>query len=323
MPAIQPGMIEISKIFVYLAAKIAKRLLDILAALLGLLVMALLFPWTAWCIRCDSPGPICYRAARLRPHGKIYGMLKFRTMYDRPGSSQWPRITAQDDPRITPFGRWLRASKMNELPQFWNVLVGEMSLVGPRPEDPVLAQAWPESARQEILSIRPGVTSPATLLFIDEEAWLKAQDVEKIYREQLLPVKQRLDQLYVRHHSFPRDLEILLWTVRVLLPRLPNRLPWASTQEARLTNRSQPGYPPEKVRLPNQAQRPERRNGKLQHAPAWVQAWLAQDSGLLLLEQAGQIESHRPGNHPIARQDEAPAGETANPAPGETEGEQL
>ena len=204
---------------------IAKRAIDLLAALVGLLILAVLYPWIAWRIRRDSPGPIFYRASRLGRQGKIFGMLKFRTMYERQESYAGPHVTAADDPRITPFGRYLRNSKLNELPQFWNVLVGEMSLVGPRPEDPQIAAAWPEGVRQELLSIRPGVTSPATVLYIDEEALLHTQEVDKTYLENILPGKQRLDQLYVRHHSFWSDFDILIWTFLVLLPRLRHHKP--------------------------------------------------------------------------------------------------
>jgi hypothetical protein len=126
---------------------------------------------------------------------------------------------------VTPLGRWLRSTKLNELPQFWNVLVGEMSLVGPRPEDPVIAQSWPAAVRDEILSVRPGITSPASVLYRNEEALLCAKDLFRQYVQELSPDKMRLDQLYVRHRSFCLDLDTLLWTTLIWLPKVRSYAP--------------------------------------------------------------------------------------------------
>ncbi len=199
-----------------------KRLFDIAISLLALFLLAPLFAWIAYRIRRDSPGPVIYRGPRLGKGGKTFNIFKFRTMYDRPESYRGPRVTAQDDPRVTPVGRWLRATKLNELPQFWNVLTGDMSLVGPRPEDPALSNSWPRPVLQEVLSIRPGITSPATVLYRNEETLLQGdqEQVVDVYLKQILPTKLRLDQLYVRHRSFWLDLDILFWTGLVLLPRL-------------------------------------------------------------------------------------------------------
>jgi hypothetical protein len=141
-------------------------------------------------------------------------------MRDDVASFNGPRVTAQDDPRITPLGAWLRHTKLNELPQLWNILIGEMSLVGPRPEDPELAAAWPEDARREILSVRPGLTSPASVQFRNEEEMLKHADVMAAYMDEIVPTKLRLDQLYVRNRSFWLDLDTIFWTIIVLVPRL-------------------------------------------------------------------------------------------------------
>lgn len=205
--------------------RLAKRLLDIVAAAFTLLLLAPCLPWIARRIRRDSPGPVFYPSQRLGRNGKVFKMWKFRTMYERAESYQGPPITAKDDERITPYGKWLRKTKLNELPQFWNVLVGEMSLVGPRPEDPEVAASWPEEARREILSVRPGITSPATVRFSDEEELLKRERVLEMYFDEVLPSKQRLDQLYVRHHSLWGDLDILFWTALVLLPRIGKQKP--------------------------------------------------------------------------------------------------
>ena len=103
--------------------------------------------------------------------------MKFRTMYEEQRSYSGPSVTAQDDDRITPLGHWLRDTKINELPQLWNVLKREMSLVGPRPEDAKIAETWEANEADEILSVRPGITSPASILYHDEEKILSSTDL--------------------------------------------------------------------------------------------------------------------------------------------------
>ncbi len=121
---------------------------------------------------------------------------------------------------VTPLGHWLRGTKLNELPQLWNVLVGDMSMVGPRPEDPEIANTWPVNARAEILSIRPGITSPASVLYRDEENLLPSEGAMDAYFRDILPDKLRLDLLYVRNHSILGDLDIMFWTAMAIFPRL-------------------------------------------------------------------------------------------------------
>jgi lipopolysaccharide/colanic/teichoic acid biosynthesis glycosyltransferase len=197
-----------------------KRLFDIAFAATGLILASPLIGWVALLIKRDSPGPVFYRGARSGRWGKTFHILKFRTMYERPESHLGPRVTARDDPRVTCLGRRLRDTKLNELPQLWNVLIGEMSLVGPRPEDPQIVGDWPEEIRREVLSVRPGITSPASVMFRNEEGLLSSGKVMHTYLNAILPSKLRLDQLYVRHHSFLLDLDTLFWTSLVLLPRL-------------------------------------------------------------------------------------------------------
>ncbi len=210
-----------------------RRGLDICASIFGLLVLAPFFIWIAIRIRQDSPGPIFYRGPRIGRFGKNFGILKFRTMHERPESYRGALVTARDDPRITPFGAWLRNTKINELPQLWNVLVGDMSLVGPRPEDPKIAENWPASVRSMLLKVRPGITSPATILYRDEEAFLQSHhSVMDDYLRDIMPSKLRLDTLYIKNRSILTDLDIVFWTVVVLLPyikRIPipqHRLYW-------------------------------------------------------------------------------------------------
>ncbi len=198
----------------------AKRLLDIVASLIGLILLSPFFLWIAILIKRDSPGPVFYWGPRMGYKGKPFKILKFRTMYETPQSYAGPRVTAKGDARITPLGHWLRDTKVNELPQLWNVLWGEMSLVGPRPEDVQIAAEWPEENRKEILSVRPGITSPASVLYHDEEALMNSNSVMEDYFEDIMPDKMRLDLLYVRNRSFGADIDIIFWTFVVLLPRL-------------------------------------------------------------------------------------------------------
>lgn len=196
-----------------------KRAFDIVASGLGLVLLSPLFLWLAWRVRRESPGPVFFRGRRSGKEGREFYILKFRTMYENPASYAGSSVTGSGDPRITPLGKWLRDSKLNELPQLWNVLKGEMSLVGPRPEDPAIVATWPEGARREILALRPGITSPASILYHNEEKRLSQAHLMEEYFTKILPDKLRLDRLYARHHSLLTDLDVLFWTLVVLLPR--------------------------------------------------------------------------------------------------------
>lgn len=200
-----------------------KRLLDILFSIAGLLLLAPVFLALAVLIKRESPAPVFYWGPRVGRGGKVFRILKFRTMREEPASHAGPPVTGRDDPRITPLGQWLRDTKLNELPQLWNVLKGEMSLVGPRPEAPEIVLTWTPSVRDEILSVRPGITSPASILYRDEEKRLNPNRVIDDYLENILPDKLRLDQLYVRHYNLLTDLDTLFWTFVILIPRLGSR----------------------------------------------------------------------------------------------------
>jgi lipopolysaccharide/colanic/teichoic acid biosynthesis glycosyltransferase len=202
-----------------------KRLFDILVSLAMLAMFSPFYIIVALAIKRDTPGPVFYRGARMGRKGKYFKILKFRTMYETPQSYAGPRVTAQDDPRITPLGRWLRDTKMNEFPQFWNVLKGEMSLVGPRPEDPSLAKTWPAKIAGELMTVRPGITSPASVLYRNEENMLHTKEALQKYLHILTPDKMRLDLLYVRYRSFWLDLDVILWTALLLLPKIKEYSP--------------------------------------------------------------------------------------------------
>jgi lipopolysaccharide/colanic/teichoic acid biosynthesis glycosyltransferase len=191
------------------------RAFDLPVALAGLILTSPLIAAAAIAVRLDSPGPAFYSGARAGRDGKPFRIHKLRTM--RAGATG-PSITAGDDPRITPTGRFLRRTKIDELPQLLNVVKGEMSLVGPRPEDPeYVALYTPEQRR--LLSVRPGITGPAALAFADEETILSGGDGERRYVEQLMPRKLALELAYAEKATFTSDLAILLRTARVLARR--------------------------------------------------------------------------------------------------------
>ncbi len=148
-------------------------------------------------------------------------MLKFRTMYEVPESYDGPRLTSNNDERITRFGKWLRDTKLNELPQLWNVMIGEMSLVGPRPEDADFTNQWPEEIRNKVLSVRPGITSPASIIYRDEEKQLDGINFLDDYLKKIMPDKLRLDLLYVDTHSFAADLDVIFMTLISYRPHDP------------------------------------------------------------------------------------------------------
>ena len=190
-----------------------KRAIDIVAAVLALAVSWPLLAWIAYLVRREDGGPALFRQARVGRDGEIFEMMKFRTMRSSPG----PAITAAGDVRITPVGRWLRRWKLDELPQLWNVIRGEMSIVGPRPELPEFVRNYPAEAR-EILALRPGITGPAQLEGIDEEHELSTvPDPERHYREVLLPRKIATDLRYARTATVKGDFVILARTAAKLL----------------------------------------------------------------------------------------------------------
>lgn len=198
-----------------------KRLVDICASFWGILFLAPIYIFIMLLLKRESSDDsVFYRGTRLGVGGHPFAMLKFRTMQEN--GKKNPRVTACDDERITPLGAWLRDSKLNELPQLWNVLIGQMSLVGPRPEDPEIASHWPESVRDVILSVRPGITSPASVLYRNEEKLLKGEGFMDDYLNKVLPDKLRLDYLYVYNCNLLSDLDVILLTFLAILPRLKN-----------------------------------------------------------------------------------------------------
>jgi lipopolysaccharide/colanic/teichoic acid biosynthesis glycosyltransferase len=193
----------------------AKRLFDLLLSALGLALLAPALLLIALWVKLDSPGPVFFRQERVGRFGRPFLIHKFRTMrVDNAGL----QITVGADPRITRVGRFLRASKLDELPQLWDVLRGAMSLVGPRPEVPRYVAHYPPEMRELLLSVRPGITDLASLEYRDESAVLaRADDPERAYVEQVLPAKLALSARYVREASLGRDLRLILSTLAALL----------------------------------------------------------------------------------------------------------
>jgi len=201
-------------------SRLIKRAFDIFISALGLLVLSPVFLLIAIIVKRESPGPVFYGGKRAGMNQRPFKIWKFRTMFEKPESHAGSRVTAQDDDRVTPLGHWLRDTKINELPQLWNVLIGEMSMVGPRPEDYDIAMNWTQDAKDEILSVRPGITSPSSIIYRDEEKLLTGVDFMDTYYHNILPDKMRLDRIYVRHHTMLGDIDIVFWTLAVLLPRI-------------------------------------------------------------------------------------------------------
>lgn len=194
-----------------------RRLTDIILSLMALILSSPLFVIAAVGIWLIGPGPVLYRAKRVGLNGKIFTIYKLRTMLDNQSSSSSP-ITAKDDPRVYAFGAWLRRLKIDELPQLFNVLRGEMSIVGPRPEDPRIVNKYYTLDHLETLRILPGLASPGSIYnYTHGEQILETGKQEKYYTERLLPLKLALDVIYVREASYTYDIRIVLRTIWVIL----------------------------------------------------------------------------------------------------------
>ncbi|MGN6830454.1 sugar transferase [Paucibacter sp. M5-1] len=193
-----------------------KRLVDILLSALGLALLALPLMAIALWVKLDSRGPVLFRQQRVGRFGRPFMIHKFRTMaVDAP--ARGPQITVGADPRITRAGQVLRRTKLDELPQLWDVLRGAMSLVGPRPEVPKYVALYPDEMRELLLSVRPGITDLASLQYRDESAVLAAAaDPERAYVEQVLPAKLALSSRYVREATLLGDLRLILATLSAL-----------------------------------------------------------------------------------------------------------
>jgi lipopolysaccharide/colanic/teichoic acid biosynthesis glycosyltransferase len=193
------------------------RALDASLSVIGLVVLSPLLLVAAVAVKWTSPGPVVYRGRRVGKNGRIFDVYKFRTMV-ADADPLGARITASGDHRVTPVGRFLRRTKIDELPQLFNVIKGDMNLVGPRPEDPGYVKAY--SAEQlQVLRVKPGITSPASVLHRHEEDMLAGPDWEEVYRKQILPAKLQIELNYISRRTLYQDLSILAQTVVALFGR--------------------------------------------------------------------------------------------------------
>lgn len=211
---------------------IGKRLFDVVCSLCGLIVLAPFLAIISVLIKIDSRGTIFFFTERVGKNGKIFNLIKFRSMHSDPLEEKHGFIPG-DKARITKVGRFLRRTKIDELPELFNVLKGEISMVGPRPEVSRYVRKWSKTDRKIILSVKPGVTDYASLCFSDEEKLLiKAADPEIIYLRDVMPHKLRLYRKYIKERSLWLDLRIILETIAIiamlnvngLLPELKDEL---------------------------------------------------------------------------------------------------
>ncbi len=190
------------------ARAVVKRAVDLVFAAVLLVAASPLFAALALAIKLDSPGPVLYRARRVGFRGRPMQMLKFRKMrHDAIGLA----LTAHGDLRFTRIGSFLARTKLDELPQLWNVVRGDMSLIGPRPEDPEFVLMHADDY-VDILRIRPGITGLSQVAFREESRILDAADPLTHYLERILPQKMRLDRIYATGYQLRLDLHILMWT---------------------------------------------------------------------------------------------------------------
>lgn len=203
-----------------------KRLFDIALSALALLLLSPVLLGVALWVWLDSPGPALFVQQRVGLGGRLFGIYKFRSMHTGAETAGLP-LTVGADTRITRAGAWLRSTKVDELPQLFNVLCGDMSLVGPRPEVPRYVACYPADLRATVLSVRPGITDLASLEFRNESALLAhSPDPESTYLEEILPTKLRYACQYVQTRTLWLDIKIIAQTAWTLLG-------WARPKSAR------------------------------------------------------------------------------------------
>jgi lipopolysaccharide/colanic/teichoic acid biosynthesis glycosyltransferase len=194
-----------------------KRAFDLFFGALGLVVLAPIFIGVAVLIKLDSFGPIFYRGVRVGQHGRLFRIFKFRTM--RPDAELvGSTSTGKNDPRVTRVGRWLRPLKLDELPQLLNVVRGEMSIVGPRPEVEEHTSAYTEEEKV-ILSVLPGITDYASIRFFDLNDLVGSEDPRRVFIEKYRTEKNKLRVAYVRNRSFWTDFRIIFLTFARIVSR--------------------------------------------------------------------------------------------------------
>ena len=194
----------------------SKRLFDIIFSIIGIILLLPVLSLIALSIKVSSPGPIFFRQNRVGLRGKKFQIYKFRTMYI--DSEKFGKITIGQDKRITNFGKWLRKYKIDELPQLIDVVKGDMSIVGPRPEVKEYVDTYPIHIKKKILSIKPGITDLASIEMIDESSIIqKYKDPHQGYIKEILPKKLKLCIKYIDSRSLYLDIKIILLTFKKII----------------------------------------------------------------------------------------------------------
>lgn len=192
-----------------------KRPFDLAAALLAIVVLSPLLAIVALLVKLTSRGPVLHRSLRSGRNGTLFRVYKFRSMV--PGAEKLGGLsTAKDDPRVTRFGKFLRRAKLDELPQLFNVVRGEMSIVGPRPEFPQYTRQYSDEEKL-ILTVRPGITDYASIRFRHLDRVLGSEEPDRVYEERIRPIKNALRLQYAKHHNFWLDLALILKTVKAIV----------------------------------------------------------------------------------------------------------
>ena len=192
-----------------------KRIFDIILSLFGLIILFPFMLMIAILIKLDSKGPVFFKQVRVTKNGREFKIFKYRTM--KVGSDKYSQITVGKDDRITKIGMFLRTYKLDEIPQLINVLLGDMSLVGPRPEVPKYVALYTEE-QKEILKVRAGITDYASIEFSDENNLLSSEEEpEKAYIEKIMPKKIELNKKYLSEISMLTDIKIILLTIKKIL----------------------------------------------------------------------------------------------------------
>ena len=188
-----------------------KRTFDLISSFIGIIILMPLLIILGLFVKFSSSGPILFKQQRVGRYGKLFYMIKFRTMFVQQESNS--SVSVKGDKRITKIGAFLRKTKLDELPELWNVFIGEMSIVGPRPDVPGFADTLKGDDRK-ILTLRPGITGPASLKFANEEQLLaKVKDPEEYNRTVIFPEKVRLNLKYYHENNFIIDLRIIFATL--------------------------------------------------------------------------------------------------------------
>lgn len=197
-----------------------KKIFDFFSALIGLVALSPFLIFIALLIKLDSKGPVFFRQRRVGCGGRIFYTYKFRTMTKKTSENQEKVFTIGEDKRVTRIGKFLRKRKLDELPQLINILKGEMSLVGPRPEIPKFVAFFTKEQREKIFSVKPGMTSLASIKFNQERDILsKSADPENNYIHKILPEKLALDMEYIKKQSFLLDLLLIIRTIKKIFIR--------------------------------------------------------------------------------------------------------